>query len=570
LKNINNIFILVFDVIYSNIFHWSRIIEMANNVDNQLLIKIFWTNENDEEGRRVCRFCSCKRKFNRGGTNLLSHIKEKHEHDYMDIYNRHRNVDGPMDLLCERLVSEKAKNISSWMEWIVMRDQPFSIVEDTVVLKFTKLQPISRPTLMKYFERTLNKVQQKIRENLPDSFGLIMDGWSLECDHYIAVFGTWVNSTGAVVTRLLSCGVQDLPTNSDEAKDFGFTAEDLGDYIYDVLQRYGKDWQSIEFITGDNAAVNLRIADLISAALRGQGIERRIPLVGCASHKLNLAVQSIYGPGTKYERIVRSIDELMSELRTLKNSARLAMKTKLVPERRNVTRWGSTFAMLSKYLKLYPFIMECIEERIFSVSITELVPNPTQHALVVELVELLKKFEAVSLHLQKDDATLNSLCHARLLFDKLVEVTKNDSVEHYLGPNAQIVHSPNFEKAIIKIQSSQESTMNAAERKSVSLFKNKPSDRSSSFDPDIEEVAIDFVSDAINSQKRKVNASEYKSVAHIAVTSNIVERLFSRCNLVMRPTRRRMDPSTLEMLMILRMNNDMWDARIIDELEKAK
>ena len=51
---------------------------------------------------------------------------------------------------------------------------------------------------------------------------------------------------------------------------------------------------------------------------------------------------------------------------------------------------------------------------------------------------------------------------------------------------------------------------------------------------------------------------------HISPTSNIVERLFSRCGIIMRPHRRLMDPSTLEMLIMLRFNKDLWDAREVD------
>ena len=56
----------------------------------------------------------------------------------------------------------------------------------------------------------------------------------------------------------------------------------------------------------------------------------------------------------------------------------------------------------------------------------------------------------------------------------------------------------------------------------------------------------------------------YKPTLHISPTSNIVERLFSRCGLIMRSHRRLMDPSTLEMLVMLRFNRDLWDERDLD------
>ena len=39
-----------------------------------------------------------------------------------------------------------------------------------------------------------------------------------------------------VSNRLLACGVQDLPdeANGETANEFGFTADDIGDYLYDV------------------------------------------------------------------------------------------------------------------------------------------------------------------------------------------------------------------------------------------------------------------------------------------------------------------------------------------------
>ena len=51
--------------------------------------------------------------------------------------------------------------------------------------------------------------------------------------------------------------------------------------------------------------------------------------------------------------------------------------------------------------------------------------------------------------------------------------------------------------------------------------------------------------------------AEFKSTLHVSPTSNIVERTFSRAGIIMRPHRRLMDPSTIEMLLMLRLNKDM-------------
>ena len=64
--------------------------------------------------------------------------------------------------------------------------------------------------------------------------------------------------------------------------------------------------------------------------------------------------------------------------------------------------------------------------------------------------------------------------------------------------------------------------------------------------------------------KRPKKQPPYYSTLHISPTSNVVERLFSRCGLIMRPRRRLMDPSTLETLVMLRFNRDLWDERDVD------
>ena len=73
---------------------------------------------------------------------------------------------------------------------------------------------------------------------------------------------------------------------------------------------------------------------------------------------------------------------------------------------------------------------------------------------------------------------------------------------------------------------------------------------------------------AAESCKRQKKTWPYRSMDHVPATSNVVERLFSRCGIIMRPHRRLMDPSTLEMLIMLRFNKDLWDAREVDEAMK--
>ena len=61
----------------------------------------------------------------------------------------------------------------------------------------------------------------------------------------------------------------------------------------------------------------------------------------------------------------------------------------------------------------------------------------------------------------------------------------------------------------------------------------------------------------------------YKSTNHCVSTSVMVETLFSRCGIIMRPHRRCMDPSTLERLVFLRSNKDLWGEEQVDQVMKS-
>ena len=59
---------------------------------------------------------------------------------------------------------------------------------------------------------------------------------------------------------------------------------------------------------------------------------------------------------------------------------------------------------------------------------------------------------------------------------------------------------------------------------------------------------------------------KYRSTFHICPTSNMVERLFSRAGIIMSPRRRQMDPSTLEMFLMLRVNKHMWGEETLQNI----
>ena len=79
--------------------------------------------------------------------------------------------------------------------------------------------------------------------------------------------------------------------------------------IATMLTYFGKTISQCGVIVGDNCSVNKRFARIMS-----------VPLVGCASHRLNLAVAVLAVP---FEAELSKIQQLMIKLKTLNQSAKL-------------------------------------------------------------------------------------------------------------------------------------------------------------------------------------------------------------------------------------------------------
>ena len=128
------------------------------------------------------------------------------------------------------------------------------------------------------------------------------------------------------------------------------------------------------------------------------------------SRKLGCSCQSqafIMLAGRAQETPARS----MVDLKTLKNKVKVAMHTSLCPQLRNDTRWGSTYAMLVKYLKLSEATNH-FRDCSFKAGTRNLIPKLerlddeqlSEHEVILEMVETLKEFEMVTKWLQTENS----------------------------------------------------------------------------------------------------------------------------------------------------------------------
>jgi hypothetical protein len=560
--------------------------EEFSATDLKALRTLYWTLQNEAEKKWKCSQCPTIRVKGNGWTNLDSHIFDKHADCKERLAefqkSNHKGISSFFTT-----ASEDGKNLHDWIEWMVMNDESPTFCENKYVRQNTKLKGVTTETLLKYAYKVNEIVKDSISDELPETFGLIFDGWSMAGEHYIAIFATWVNAKGYVVKRLLSCGVQDLPDEElgEDAEDFGFSADDIGDYLFDVVDSYGKGFDSIEFLAGDNAYVNGALCDKLQAwLLANKGITRVIPLVGCACHRLNLAIKQLYKTGTRNSELVKKVHNLMVELSTLKNSFKLNAKTSLRPVTEQDTRWGSTYHMLLKYLKLLPFLPQCA----FSDATKAFFLTEDEDEDIRLLCNQLQEVEIRSKFLQgdycdvdedDDDAetkkekadardakkkrTPLTLLSSRIVFDQLLDLFP--SMKSHLAGDAPIVHNRDFENAVIKIQTNKEDKLTPLEKRAVKVFLLAPN-----VEEDVgEENFTEMMARLEEEAKAPKGKSKYRSLAHISPTSVVVERLFSRAKLIMTPHRRCMDPSTLEMLLLLRYNKDLWDPFTLDAVKTA-
>jgi hypothetical protein len=167
------------------------------------------------------------------------------------------------------------------MEWVIDRNMPFCEVESDLTRKMSNLEPICAKTMKKCMNQITQCVEGKIRDMLPIKFGLVFDGWteSESRTHYVGIFAVFLHEE-QVTSPMLGFGVLENETSFDSDAHVA--------YFIEVLQLYNRSIDSVFFLCGDNCQTNRLIATKMN-----------VPLVGCASHRLNLAA-NLFWKITKY------------------------------------------------------------------------------------------------------------------------------------------------------------------------------------------------------------------------------------------------------------------------------
>ena len=491
----------------------------------------------DATNKFKCRICMklLGQDPRKGYSNLMSHLGRQHDSFRALYLESQLAAPGSLDSLS--FVSTKAQSLYGWIDLVVNKHLPFSCVDDDKFRRYSSLPPTSTKSLKKVMRQLENLVEDKIAAELPDAFALVFDGWSASGTSFCAIFASFVDESSQVCRRLLAFSPLD---NED---DLG--ADEHNRFVDATLEVFNKTTAAVTCIVGDNCNVNQAMARRL-----------RIPLVGCSSHKFNLAVGLVL---EEHETLLTKVHALMTRCRTLINRAKLRRLTHLAPVVRNVTRWSSTYAMTRRYLKLEPFLSE-IED------LADHMLSRKEVKDVVELNQHLEDMDSVTKLLQSDDT---DMAKVRALFDGVVG--EYPIMAQYLAPSARIVQDPVFESAIVKLLQGQDSLLNVDEH-AVLLSRGLES-------VDVAPVGGPVVAVGTSFAQRLLQAKSpdstigggrfYRDVRFVVPTSNMVERLFSKAKLVYTDRRQSLLPINFEMVLFLAVNQCLWDAKLVDEAMSA-
>lgn len=171
----------------------------------------------------------------------------------------------------------------------------------------------------------------------------------------------------------------------------------------------------------------------------------------------------------------------------------------------------------------------------------------------------LEDFKSITLKLLNRETTF---VDSHIIFQSIIIEFPHHDFNKYLGLNAKIIQSPLFESAIIKIQNNEENKLSIEEKLAVIRLK-----KTSVVDPNINNDELSFSERALKKNKlSSITSSEYVNTNFVIPTSNDVERLFSMSKRVFSAKRRGLSTLTLEALMFLKCNRDLWNLSSVSEI----
>jgi hypothetical protein len=286
-------------------------------------------------------------------------------------------------------------------------------------------------------------------------------------------------------------------------------------------------------LVGDICAVNQSIARTMS-----------VSLIGCASHKFNLAVYEWMKEQPNLTSIIEKVEAVMKKASTLKVAAKLKELTTFACVKANDTRWSSTYNMIQRYFQIQPQLSALVE-------LLELLPTPLEVDALSKGFRHLFNFDSITIMLQRDDIPF---IEVRNIFDVLVK--DFPVMEHHLGRHFTLVIDPHFETGVMCISKGMPLT---SEQKAAVLNMVKAEHQQLSEDnefntidtmltfDDSESYAVRVAKQLkLQTRLKNIGCKQFVNLYVIPGTSVNCERLFSLAKHVLTYTRKNTSPFSLK------------------------
>ena len=142
-----------------------------------------------------CKKCANAKEKNGGWTNLLNHARRCVGPTYMAEFDKASKKSASVSaaIMEEYLVpvSEEEKQMSQWIDLLVMKNLPLSFVDCPYVREMSRYKSVSSKTIRKHMLALIDLVRETIKQKLPSKFVLMFDGWTEGTDHYIGLSASY-------------------------------------------------------------------------------------------------------------------------------------------------------------------------------------------------------------------------------------------------------------------------------------------------------------------------------------------------------------------------------------------
>ena len=442
----------------------------------------------------------------------------------VEAFDENNQTNGTFETRMEFFYPKKSVQVNGWLEFVVEGLQPFQIVENKSITRHVRYAPITVKTLKKYMEKLSQRVENKISNMLPDKFVVVFDCWTNGDTHYLAMYGSFPNSTELGHEQCLLA----FTPFEDETSQGCSNHLELFRFVLNVFKKSEKN---VVALVGDNCSTNIALAR-----------EFDLGFVGCASHRYNLAVKYLLKP---HMAIVKKIHAIMSKFRYPIPAAKLRKLTPLKAKTYVETRWSSAVEMLRRYALLRDFFpridLEGLDEMLLTVS---------GNKIVDKLCSQFSDLNSITKGLQSNSVTISEV---RAYFDEVIDMYPEAHAR--LSSRASIVKQPDFESALLKLQEGNAGQLSFIEKQSVECLMQNINGYDTA-----DEVSTTIAERAL--KKRKINkgsSTRYEDCRFILPTSNLCERLFSTARHALPERRKSMLPYNFEMQLFLHANKHIWD-----------